>query len=382
MTITPNQIYHGDALAVMRSWPDKCVNMIFSSGPYWPAFRDYEVPPVIFGGDPACAHEWQDLPPLKHTSPGDVPSKGSMQGNRPNDKVNRVVKGSEWCKCEAWRGQFGHEPIGQLFIEHSMLFINECWRILADDGSLWWVIGDAHAGSGGAGGDWNNGKRALAIKWRGSRDVQTNIRDRSLFMTPSRMEVAIVDAGWIVPNVVIWRKEVPYPYSGGRRFTIDYEPLIWGVKTLDYQFTQQTERRVSKGRPVVGGKKYTSKKGRANNLNGMSGKPPANVEDRNMRTVWDIKASRLRDPFAPEHFAPFPPELPRIPIAACTRKGDIVCDIFSGLGTTCCEAKRQGRRWVGIELNEQYAAYSEKRIARQKVAADAHTKKVLLDDFK
>jgi DNA modification methylase len=356
--------------------------MIFTSGPYWPSFRDYDVPPVIFGGDPACAHEWRDLPPLKHTSPGDVPSKGSMQGNRPNDKVNRVVKGSEWCeRCEAWRGQFGHEPIGQLFIEHSMLFINECWRILADDGSLWWNIGDAHAGSGGAGGDWNNGKRANAIKWRGSRDVQTNIRDRSLFMTPSRMQVAIVEYGWIVPNVIIWRKEVPYPYSGDRRFTIDYEPVIWCVKTLDYKFNQQKDKRVSKGRPVVGGKKYTSKKGRENSGHGMSGKLPANTEERNMRAVWDIPASRFRDPFAPEHFAPFPQELPRIPIRACTNKGDIVCDIFSGLGTTCCEAKYQGRQWVGIELNEQYAAYSEKRIARQKVGADVRTKKKALDDY-
>ncbi len=366
MSFKPNQIFHGDALTIMRLWPDGCVNMIFTSPPYFPAFRDYDVPPIILGGDPACQHEWQDLMPLKHSSPGDVPVPGSIQSQRPNDKVNRVVKGSEWCaKCEAWRGQFGHEPIGQLYIDHSMLFINECWRILADDGSFWWVVGDAHAGSGGAGGDWNN-----------------NIRDRSLFMTPQRMEVAIVEAGWIVPNVIIWRKEVPYPYSGKRRFTIDYEPLIWGVKTLDYQFTQQKERRVSTGRPVVGGKKYTSKKGRANNLNGMSGRPTKNIEDRNMRTIWDIPSSHFRDPFAPEHYAPFPQELPRIPIRACTRKGDIVCDIFSGLGTTLCEAKRQGRQWVGIELNENYAAYSEKRVARQKVAADAHTKKILLDDFK
>jgi DNA modification methylase len=217
MTFEANKIYRGNALDVLKTWPDGCIKAVITSPPYWPAMRDYEVPPVMFGGQPGCDHAWQALPPLKHTSPGDVPVPGSIQSRRPNDKVNRVVLGSEWCgKCEAWRGQYGHEPIGQLYIEHSMLFLDEIWRVLADDGSLWWIVGDAHAGSGGAGGDWNNGKRANAVKWHGSRDVQTCVRDRSLFMTPSRLEATVVDAGWIVPNVIIWKKKVPYPYSGDR----------------------------------------------------------------------------------------------------------------------------------------------------------------------
>jgi DNA modification methylase len=201
-------------------------------------------------------------------------------------------------------------------------------------------------------------------------------------MTPSRLECAIVDSGWIVPNVVIWKKKVPYPYSGDRRFSIDYEPMIWAVKTTDYYFEQQTDKRVSKGRPAVGGKKYTSEKGRKNSAHGMSGKPTNNRERRNMRAVWEIETSKFKDPFAPEHFAPFPMALVRTPISACTARGDVVADIFSGLGTTLCEAKRQGRKWVGVEAVDEYAAYSEKRIARQKIAADVHTTTKLLDDFK
>ncbi|KKM17572.1 hypothetical protein LCGC14_1674410 [marine sediment metagenome] len=40
-----------------------------------------------------------------------------------------------------------------------------------------------------------------------------------------------------------------------------------------------------------------------------------------------------------------------------------VCDIFSGAGTSGVVAVKHGRRYIGIELNPDYAAMSEKRIS-------------------
>ncbi len=50
-------------------------------------------------------------------------------------------------------------------------------------------------------------------------------------------------------------------------------------------------------------------------------------------------------------------------ILASTNVGDTVFDPFLGSGTTAVVARKLGRRYVGIELNEEYALLAEKRIA-------------------
>jgi len=60
------------------------------------------------------------------------------------------------------------------------------------------------------------------------------------------------------------------------------------------------------------------------------------------------------------HPAPYHKELPTYFINLLTDKGDIVLDVFSGIGTTGlgCE----NRHYIGFELNEKYAEFSKKRL--------------------
>ena len=45
-----------------------------------------------------------------------------------------------------------------------------------------------------------------------------------------------------------------------------------------------------------------------------------------------------------------------------TRENDIVLDCFSGSGTTCVAAKELNRRFIGIEINQQYYKASLDRL--------------------
>lgn len=54
------------------------------------------------------------------------------------------------------------------------------------------------------------------------------------------------------------------------------------------------------------------------------------------------------------HPAPFPSEIPRRLIELYTFVGDIVCDPFSGTGTTERMAISLGRKGIGIDLNYDY----------------------------
>lgn len=66
-----------------------------------------------------------------------------------------------------------------------------------------------------------------------------------------------------------------------------------------------------------------------------------------------------------KHPAPFNKELPLYFINLLTDAGDLVVDPFSGIGTTGVACKELDRDYVGFELNEKYATFSEKRLGKK-----------------
>lgn len=63
------------------------------------------------------------------------------------------------------------------------------------------------------------------------------------------------------------------------------------------------------------------------------------------------------------HTAIYPEKLINYFIKGFSRPGDLVCDIFSGSGTTCLCAKKLGRNYLGFELSKEYVDESKIRIS-------------------
>ncbi|PAL23526.1 hypothetical protein CD928_05520 [Sphingopyxis sp. GW247-27LB] len=78
----------------------------------------------------------------------------------------------------------------------------------------------------------------------------------------------------------------------------------------------------------------------------------------NKRSVWNVSPK----PFKGAHFATFPVDLIEPCILAGSRVGDVVLDPFMGAGTTACAAVKNLRRWIGCELNPDYAQIATERI--------------------
>ena len=86
-------------------------------------------------------------------------------------------------------------------------------------------------------------------------------------------------------------------------------------------------------------------------------------------SVWDIlpeSAKRVGHP------APFPVELAARVIQLYSYVGDVVLDPFLGSGTTAVAAVTHGRQYVGFEIDANYYALAQQRLAQAHSEAEAN----------
>jgi len=81
------------------------------------------------------------------------------------------------------------------------------------------------------------------------------------------------------------------------------------------------------------------------------------------KSIWrfpTVSAKRVGHP------APFPVELPRRLIELYSFKGDVVMDPFMGSGSTCIAALDSNRRYLGIDIDQEYCDLALNRISSRK----------------
>ncbi len=102
----------------------------------------------------------------------------------------------------------------------------------------------------------------------------------------------------------------------------------------------------------------------------INGKPKdwEETEDGNFRVTFpsnfwdDISIPYWSMPENTDHPTQKPEKLiAKLILASCSENG-IVFDPFLGSGTTAVTAKKLGRNYVGIEMNKEYALWTEKRL--------------------
>jgi len=86
-----------------------------------------------------------------------------------------------------------------------------------------------------------------------------------------------------------------------------------------------------------------------------------NPHGKNPSNLWEV-ATKAH--YGNEHFAIFPEELVDMIIRFATEKGDYVLDPFAGRGTTGIVATSLGRKFVGIDLYKENVEKASRNIAR------------------
>ena len=81
-----------------------------------------------------------------------------------------------------------------------------------------------------------------------------------------------------------------------------------------------------------------------------------------LKSKWYLSQINKKDKVKYKHPTIKPLELVKRHLLHTTQIGDIVLDCFSGSGTTCVAAKELERRFIGIEINEEYHKISIDRL--------------------
>lgn len=318
------RIITGDALESLRQIPDCCVSTCVTSPPYF-GLRDYD------------AH-----------------------------------------------GQIGLEQTPEEYVEKLVEVFREVRRVMKDDGTLWVNIGDSYATTSGPQAPKNTRNSCGHI----AKKVPKGYKRKDLIGIPWMLAFALRADGWYLRQDIIWQKPNCMPESVRDRCTKSHEYNFLLSKKPRYYFDaeaisepiadssakrylQNIEEQKGSSRqpgksngpmkaalPRFGGSKYgddTREEGRTKGGN-------VYVPDlrRNKRDVWTVSTAGFKG----AHFATFPEALVLPCILAGSRAGDIVLDPFAGSGTTGAVAVKNGRDFIGIEINPEYSNMSEQRIKK------------------
>lgn len=294
-------LWHGDALAVASELPDRSVDCVVTSPPYF-GLRDY---------------------------------------------------GEE--------GQYGLEDSPAQYVETLRALFSEVRRLLADDGTLWLNIGDSYAGraNGGdsVGPGSGHGKPNVIPK---RRNTTAAAPYKSLLGIPWRVALAMIEDGWVLRQEVIWSKRSCMPEAVTDRPTRSHEQVFLFSKSPRYWFDADAIREDSDPSQVAHNERYAkvyaaqadraATTGQPGNVNSAGVHSRPGKPGRNARSVWSLSTT----PFPDAHFATMPLTLAERAVVAGCKPGGVVLDPFSGSATTGLAAARNGRKYVGIDLSADY----------------------------
>lgn len=237
--------------------------------------------------------------------------------------------------------EIGREQSVSNYVSNLVAIFREVKRVLRNDGTVWLNLGDTY-------------------------------RDGSMQGVPWRVALAMQDDGWVLRSDIIWHKPNAMPSSVKTRPTTDHEYIFLFSKSSDYFYdadairephvTFSAQSKMRGGRNHFGKRGSTPEEGKNqgnSNLHNARWDQAFHELGRNKRTVWSVPLGKCRD----AHFAVFPEALIEPCVKAGSPKDGLVLDPFLGSGTTAMVSKRLGRRYVGIELVDDYVKLAHDRIA-------------------
>lgn len=174
-------------------------------------------------------------------------------------------------------------------------------------------------------------------------------RNGQLVPLPFDFVRELQECGWLLQDVIIWAKDrtVPWTQKGKMRGLFEY--ILVFSKTAKFTFD------IDRVRSHDDIKKWWVRYPERYNPNGKS---PEGIWDFNIPVQGSWGNGYIR------HFCPLPEELIEQILRITTREGDVVLDPFAGSGAVLSKAHAMKRKYIGLEINEQFVEMFKKYLDR------------------
>jgi site-specific DNA-methyltransferase (adenine-specific)/site-specific DNA-methyltransferase (cytosine-N4-specific) len=176
------------------------------------------------------------------------------------------------------------------------------------------------------------------------------------------------EQGWLWTEEFMWHKKNSYPGKWPNRFRDNWERLIQFNKDKKFHMYQEAVMvpvgEWAKGR--LANLSETDKRRDESRVGSGFGKNVSNWLGRDK--VYPTNVLHMATECANKnHSATFPVALPTWFIKLFTKRGDVVLDPFVGSGTTALAAIQLGRKYIGIDISEDYVDEASERVANIQV---------------
>jgi site-specific DNA-methyltransferase (adenine-specific) len=147
--------------------------------------------------------------------------------------------------------------------------------------------------------------------------------------------------GLRIINSIVWYKRNAFPNITQRMFCESTETILWAANN-DQKTAKNWTFNYDVGKEINGGKQ--------------------------LRNMWDIPMTPLREKEHGKHPSQKPIEVVGRLVRCCTNKGDSIIDPFCGSGTVPVVAKGLGRKYLGIDSNEEYVHLAKRRLKDKNIS--------------
>lgn len=238
-----------------------------------------------------------------------------LLGQIPSGSINLIVTSPPYNIGKSYERRTSLDD----YLNWQKTIIDECVRVLADNGSICWQVGNYV----------DNGE----------------IVPLDVLVYPFFQEHHMH-----MRNRIIWHFE--HGLHASKRFSGRYETVNWFTKSDTYTFHLD---------PVRVPQKYPQKRYfKGPRLGELSGNPLG----KNPSDVWNIPNVKANHVEKTIHPAQFPVELVERLVLSTSNEHDWVLDPFMGVGSTLIAAIMHNRRGVGAEIASEYCEIARDRVER------------------
>ena len=206
-----------------------------------------------------------------------------------------------------------------IYLNEQKETIKEGVRILKDDGSICWQVGNHIS------------------------------KDREIFPLDALIYKIGKDLGLKLRNRIIWH--FGHGLHCTKRFSGRHETILWFTKNDNYTFNLD---------PIRVPQKYPGK--RNFKKNEKYGTLSCNPLGKNPSDIWEIPNVKHNHPEKTGHPCQFPIELIERLVLSMTNEKDIIFDPYMGVGSALCAAILHNRKGYGADIMKKYIKIAEKRI--------------------